>query len=186
MNAGTTNISDLPGSEITNSVGPIQLEQKELYQSPQQDSVIVNNNDIMSKLISGVQDAITQGLINLPQRDIPRDTLAHQTDPEAKPNYIPPAQNEDYISNQKKFEQIRQNPAVPVNLDSLYDDIQGPLMLAVLYFLFQLPIFKYTLYKYTSSMLFHSDGNYNIYGLIVVSGFFGFIYGGFMKFIAMV
>ena len=35
-----------------------------------------------------------------------------------------------------------------INEDSLYDELQAPLLLAVLYFLFQLPFFKKTVFKY--------------------------------------
>ena len=61
------------------------------------------------------------------------------------------------------------------SLDSLYDEIQGPLLLAVLYFIFQLPIFKRVIYKYLP-FLCNMDGNYNINGLFFVCALFGFIY----------
>jgi len=61
------------------------------------------------------------------------------------------------------------------SLDDMYNEIQTPLLLAVLYFLFQLPFFKKAIFKYFPFFC-HTDGNYNINGLIFTCGLFGFIY----------
>ena len=60
-------------------------------------------------------------------------------------------------------------------LDEIYEQLQTPLLLAVLYFLFQLPIFKKTLFKYLP-FLFSTDGNSNLQGLLFVSIMYGFVY----------
>ena len=77
--------------------------------------------------------------------------------------------NYDNIEDFYKAEQ-NQN-----SLDSLYDELQAPLLLAVLYFLFQLPFFKKLLFKYLP-FLCHTDGNYNFNGLLFCCALFGFIY----------
>jgi hypothetical protein len=59
--------------------------------------------------------------------------------------------------------------------DEIYNDLQSPLLLAVLYFLFQLPIFKKLLFKYFS-VLFSKDGNYNINGYLFTSVLFGLLF----------
>ena len=61
------------------------------------------------------------------------------------------------------------------SLDEMYNEIQTPLLIAVLYFLFQLPIFKKMLYSYFP-ILFSTDGNLNINGFIFNSIIFGFIF----------
>ena len=50
-----------------------------------------------------------------------------------------------------------------------------PLLIAILYFLFQLPIFKKYLFIYLP-MLCLNDGNINLYGFLFNSILFGFIY----------
>ena len=66
------------------------------------------------------------------------------------------------------------------SLDSLYDELQAPLLLAVLYFLFQLPFFKRFLYTYIP-FLFSNDGNYNINGFLFTSILFGMLFHLLMK-----
>jgi hypothetical protein len=61
------------------------------------------------------------------------------------------------------------------SLDDIYNEIQTPLLLAVLYFLFQLPFFKNILYKYLP-LLFSNDGNYNIKGFLFISVLFGLLF----------
>ena len=61
------------------------------------------------------------------------------------------------------------------SLDELYNEIQIPLLLAVLYFLFQLPFFKKTLFTYFP-MIFMKDGNYNIYGFVFTSILYGVLF----------
>ena len=66
------------------------------------------------------------------------------------------------------------------SLDAIYDELQAPLLLAVLYFLFQLPFFKKNVFRYLP-FLCHSDGNYNFNGLVFTCGLFGFIYYSLSK-----
>jgi hypothetical protein len=66
------------------------------------------------------------------------------------------------------------------SLDSLYDELQGPLLLGILYFIFQLPIMKKSIFKYLP-FLCNTDGNYNINGLMFSSALFGIIYYSLSK-----
>ena len=59
--------------------------------------------------------------------------------------------------------------------DKLYDDLQTPLMLAILFFIFQLPFLKKQLFLFVPA-LFMNDGNYNLYGFLVVSILFAVSY----------
>ena len=59
-------------------------------------------------------------------------------------------------------------------LETFYEEIQSPLMLAILYFAFQLPAVKRYMFRYLPSSLFNADGNSNLTGLIVTSAIFGF------------
>ena len=62
--------------------------------------------------------------------------------------------------NKKNSNLKRQN-----SLDDTYNEIQTPLLLAVLYFLFQLPFFRKFLFNYLP-VLFSNDGNLNINGFL--------------------
>jgi hypothetical protein len=66
------------------------------------------------------------------------------------------------------------------SLDDMYNEIQTPLLLAVLYFLFQLPFFRKLLFTYFP-VLFSNDGNLNINGFLFSSALFGLIYYGLNK-----
>ena len=66
------------------------------------------------------------------------------------------------------------------NIENIYKIIQVPLLVGVLYFAFQLPIFRKYMLKYIPSV-FNIDGNYNISGLIFVSALFGFGYFGLTR-----
>ena len=59
--------------------------------------------------------------------------------------------------------------------DQIYEEIQTPILLSVLYFVFQLPILRKLLLKYIP-VLFSADGNININGLSFMSVSFGGCY----------
>jgi hypothetical protein len=61
------------------------------------------------------------------------------------------------------------------SLDDMYNEIQTPLLLAVLYFLFQLPFFRKFLFSYFP-VLFSNDGNLNINGFVFTSVLFGLLF----------
>ena len=77
--------------------------------------------------------------------------------------------NEEIINNYNKSHKNSNS------LDEMYNEIQIPLLLSVLYFLFQLPIFKKSLFHYLP-MIFSKDGNYNINGFIFTSCLFGLLF----------
>jgi hypothetical protein len=141
----------------------------------------------INQIVNGLQKASVNGLTQLPSRDIPRTTDAITNDVQIQPNFIPqpnPAQmQEDYIqkmqqSNQSMNEIIDEHNKkanFSSSLDNLYDEIQTPLLLTILFFIFQLPIFKKYLFMYLP-FLFFNDGNYNIKGYLTISILFGCIY----------
>ena len=92
---------------------------------------------------------------------------------EIKPNYIPPPP-EDYIRNFETPEQIiRQNQEEESKKelsDNIYKELQMPILVALLYFIFNLPIIKNLLFRSLPN-LFNQDGNLNIYGYIKADSF---------------
>jgi hypothetical protein len=106
------------------------------------------------------------------------NTQALSNDPQIQPNYVP--QNKiDYITNNEKTEDIIDSYNKKTNhknsLDEMYNEIQTPLLLAVLYFLFQLPFFRKFLFR-NFPILFSNDGNLNINGFLFTSVIFGFFF----------
>ena len=205
MNNSTTSISDLPSDPTGGGIQPgnismsIQENDQQMH-SQQQQSQPANQNQgngtgngfsldqtTINQIVNGLQKASVNGLTQLPSRDIPRTTDAITNDAQIQPNYIPqpnPAQmQEDYI---QKMQQMNQSTNEIIDehnkkanfsssLDNLYDEIQTPLLLTILFFIFQLPIFKKYLFLYIP-FLFFNDGNYNIKGYLTISVLFGSIY----------
>jgi hypothetical protein len=168
--------------------------QQQQEQQPQQANLPQGNGNNFSldqttinQIVNGLQKASVNGLTQLPSRDIPRTTETITNDAQIQPNFIPqpnPAQmQEDYI---QKMQQMNQSTDEIIDehnkkanfsnsLDNLYDEIQTPLLLAILFFIFQLPIFKKYLFLYVP-FLFFNDGNYNLKGYLMISVLFGCIY----------
>jgi hypothetical protein len=134
----------------------------------------------INQIVSGLQQASATGATQLPSRDIPMTTNNLTQDPNIQPNYIPQPQiTQDYIKNEETTDDIINKYNRSLNnsnsLDDMYNEIQEPLLIAILYFLFQLPFFRKNLFNYLP-MLFNKDGNYNIQGFMFTSILFGMIF----------
>lgn len=143
---------------------------------------------MMNELVNGLQKASASGMTNLPSRDIPMNTMNMMSDAQVKPNYVPPMppkeEFEDYINRHDKDMINEEVYNKQVNredtMENIYKMIQIPLLVSVLYFAFQLPIFRKYILKYIPSV-FNADGNYNISGLVFISSLFGLSYFGLTK-----
>ena len=134
----------------------------------------------ISQIVNGLQQASISGATQLPSRDIPMNTTGHSNDAQIQPNYVPLAERQmDYIKDYEQTNDMIDNYNKNVNrnnsLDDMYNEIQTPLLLSVLYFLFQLPFFKRFLFGYFP-VLFSNDGNYNINGFLFTSTLFGLLF----------
>jgi hypothetical protein len=158
-----------------------QMPQQQMQQMPQQQNV-------MNELVNGLQRASASGLTNLPSRDIPMNTTGMMNDAQINPNYVPQnhrkEEDDDYIS---QHEEEAMNEAryskqsnTTDNMENIYKLIQVPLLVGILYFAFQLPVFRKYMLKYIPSV-FSGDGNYNISGLVFVSALFGLGYFGLTR-----
>jgi len=139
------------------------------------------NQKLMNELVSGVQRASMTGMTALPSRDIPRDTGGMMQDAQVQPTYVPqPQRHVDYIQDHETsstLERVMHQNTRGSNradaLETFYEEIQSPLILAILYFAFQLPAVKRYMFRYLPSALFSADGNANLTGLIATSAMFG-------------
>lgn len=185
----TTSINDLPtdpvgGGSVGGNVNLVINEKQEMQSSvPVQvaNGSLSLDQSTISQIVNGLQQASLAGATTLPSRDIPLHTEQLTQDAQIQPNYVPPPQMRDYINEtDDDINNYYRKEKIENSLDSVYDEVQGPLLLAVLYFLFQLPFFKKIIFRYLP-FLCHSDGNYNFNGLIFVCGLFGFIYYSLSK-----
>lgn len=185
----STSILDLPTDPISggngnnNGNGNISIKAQETTQPS--NGMTLDPNTI-NQIVSGLQQATMTGATQLSSRDIPMTTSNISTDPQVVPNYVPPPppQNADYLKNYEQtsdmIHQYNRSKQINNSLDDMYTEIQTPLLLAVLYFLFQLPFIKRFLYNYIP-LLFSNDGNYNLNGYLFTSVVFGMIFHFLMK-----
>ena len=179
----STNILDLPtdpagGGNVSNNISITANEIKQ--PAPQSNAGISLDQTTISQIVNGLQQASITGVTQLPSRDIPMSTNGITTDPYVQPNYVPEIpQQQDYIKNYETNEDMinnyNRNSQNADSLDEMYSEIQTPLLLAVLYFLFLLPFFRKNLYTYFP-ILFSVDGNLNINGFLFTSILFGLIF----------
>lgn len=190
-NNGTTSIDSLPISPQTiqynNSINLDIAENKvvhnpsqDLQKSREEDPTVNQKN--LNQFITGIQQASASGMTALSSRDIPQNQEQHTQDQHIQPNFIPQNINEnqgDYILNHQTSEDIvRANAKRQEKVDSLdilYNELQIPILIGVLYFLFQLPVVRKNMYNYLP-MLFTNDGNPNLYGYIMNSVLFAGLY----------
>jgi hypothetical protein len=157
-------------------------------QMPQQQQQQPQQQNVMNELVNGLQRASASGLTNLPSRDIPINTAGMMNDAQVKPNYVPNnyrKEDDDYIGQHEDEEETNEarynNHVASVDsMENIYKLIQVPLLVGILYFAFQLPVFRKYMLKYIPSV-FNTDGNYNIRGLVFVSALFGAGYFGLIR-----
>jgi len=186
--SGVTNINDLPvnpsiGGNVTMTIADSTMAQQQQQSSSPSGQVSLDQTTI-NQIISGLQTASASGATHLPSRDVPINTEDIVKDARILPNYLPPEPQQKYINQNETNEDIlyeQQARAKRANtLDELYDEIQIPLLIGVLYFIFQLPAVRKALNIYIPA-LFNVDGNMNIYGFVFTSTLFGGIYYTLLK-----
>lgn len=133
----------------------------------------------INKLISGIQQASANGLTSLPSSHIPMNTNSISSDVQTRPNFIPETSNNDYIKNDTTNNDIVREHMRKQNkrdsLDIMYDELQIPILIGIVYFMFQLPIFRKYLFTFLPS-LFGKDGNPKLSGYVFNSILFAFVF----------
>jgi len=195
----TTSIDDLPLSSQTPSSSYSGGGGAPLIYSPNIDNNAMASHgptqipgNVMNEVMQGVQRASANGMTMIPTRDIPMNPNAFTHDDQARPNYVPQPQMMathgeggcDYIKEHTSMESIaRANVRQSNQLDTIeaiYYDLQMPVLIGVLYFIFQMPVFRSQLLHFLPS-LFGEDGNLKIMGLIVTSAMFAGTFFVIMK-----
>jgi Fe2+ transport system protein B len=125
----------------------------------------------------------------LPSRHIQQDTTQYAQDEQVQPNYIPKEHSSrDYVRDYEEFtdRNIRKHENENQRnqqIDDILTDLQVPIFVSILYFMFQLPIINAYIFKRFSFLsIYNDDGNFNFYGLVFKSWIFGSIYYMVTKF----
>ena len=113
----------------------------------------------------------------LPGHDIP--TVYHQ-DETVKPSYIPKSTIDvDFVKQHEEIT-IQQHETTKRRMslaDTILTNLQTPILVALLFFIFQLPIFNTMIYKRFTFLSIHdTDGNINMTGVIMKSILFGSVF----------
>jgi len=187
MSIGTTSIDSLPispqsGDNIRMDTYDknIQIENQSqsLQENRDNDPAVQQKN--MNQFVTGIQQASAAGLTELPSRDIPRNQEHISQDIQIQPNHIPNENYQvDYIQEHQTNEQIirsqMKHQENKNKFDIVFDEVQGPIMIGILYFIFQLPIIQKQICKIIPS-LYGSDGNPNLSGYLFTSSMFASVY----------
>lgn len=202
MSQGTTQIDQLP--TVSSSSGtpdqnqlPVQLnnstsENIKVENYGQQLNAQRENEpgsqvppiDYTSQLTTVLKEAQSSGATVLPSRDIPQQTLQMQQDYQIKPDYVPDSKSNDYIGDilnkEKIILQQKQEQNKSDNFDYIYQNIQLPVLVGIIYFLFQLPVIRKNMLTFLPN-LFNKDGMPKLSGYIFNSVVFALFYALLVK-----
>jgi hypothetical protein len=117
----------------------------------------------------------------LPPRDFPKNQDFYNLDEKIQVNYIPPSPplNNDFIrkyeeEKEKEWKKNIDKKRKSNRIDDVIEKTQIPIIVAILFFIFHLPIVNNLIFQKLSFLaIYNTDGNFNMYGLILKSVFFG-------------
>lgn len=194
----SSNISDLPIDPLGNNnlngninmsvianqnSNPNNMQNQMNNQNVVPNSTLNQSNNIdqltINQIVNGIQSASLNGATSLPSRDIPMMENVINNDSYKNTDYIPESSKRNYINENNNETQIinnyNSNQQQKQKIDYYYEELQYPLLISLLYFIFQLPIVKKIITKYIT-FLINNDGNYNLNGLVFMSFLFGLVY----------
>jgi hypothetical protein len=166
-------------NQIPNQM-PNQMSNQIPNQMPNSNNEIPKTQNDYNEMILQLQMAKNNNATNLPSRDIPSNVNNTNitTDEQIKPNYID-NNDEKYINNLETPESvINKNNNIETfnnNLEYIYNEIQIPIVLSILYFIFQLPNTKMFFYK-VFPFFYMKDLNLNLYGSFAISLIFAILF----------
>ena len=154
-------------------------------------------NSFLQTLNQEINQSNGQQAGHLNNRDIPMNTASasiHQ-DPSIQTNYIPQhsssspsssSSKQDYIKEQMTLDDMykkRMEEEKRKYQDiEMYEELQVPILIALLFFVFQLPFVHQHLVQYLP-VLFTQDGSMNFYGYVFKASIFGGLYYALHKFL---
>lgn len=187
--SGTTSISELPNQQPQNNV-VLSIQEKnqvqQQFQPPSNQQSAPRNQVVYqpnAQQQSPPPQIIPQTPANLQSRDIPQNTQQFNDQQQIRPNYIP-EEEQDYIDNEdtlyNMMQRNRREEDKKDKMDLLYDELQMPILVMVLFFGFQMPFFKKMLTKQFPTLI-QTDGNYSLSGYVVSCLIFGGAFYGIKR-----
>lgn len=167
----TSKIEDLPRENVT-------LEKREVEKDVQQR---VDNSQEITNLVKDLNE--NKEVMGLPNRDIPRNPTSITNDASTQPNYVPKQKEEDYIKQYEDFIQTTTSQTKKEKEDQYnawFEEFKLPILATCLFFLFQTPIIRKTIYE-KIPFLFSSDGNPKLHYFVAISLVFGSAFYGSQK-----
>jgi len=190
MEQSTSYIADLPPENITYQLNSMETKiRKDPVQAPPYAPLDIHKNPYLAEGGPQITSLKPQPQHPLPSRDIPQRGYDAMLDVEAQPNYVPvPKLTRDFVRennelSDKKVAQRKRKKQRAKVWRLTWDEVQIPVLLFVLYFLFQLPWLQTLMYKYITFLpLFHGDGIINMYGMGLKAALFSLAYYVLTKF----
>ena len=183
------NMGQQPQMQQPQMQQPQMQQQGQMQQQPQLTSTVASDvrppdpltQNTMNEMMSGLSEAQQQGMTGLPSKDIPMNQSTVANDAQTAVNYVPgqEGQGMDYIgevdTTQQLLQQANSQQLSRDKLEYLYQEFQIPILISLLFFIFQLPVLNSTLLKYLPK-LFNSDGNIKATGILCKTSIFGMCY----------
>lgn len=130
-----------------------------------------HDSQVVNEIVSGIQQAAQSGGLELPSRDVPMNTSNVSMDGQAQSDYVPDVK-ESYIETMETPETILEESTIEQkqidNFNHIYNELHIFILIAFVYFIFQLPVFLKTMMKYLP-FCFSEDKNLNLQGTITKS-----------------
>jgi len=129
--------------------------------------------------------------MQLPSRDIRVDASQFR-DEAVKVNYVPPPPTttdyvREYEDKKKQYKEHNQQKHRVQVADDVFSELQMPILIAILFFIFQMPIINKLMSSTLSFLpIYRADGNANVYGVILKSVLFGSMFYSVNKAIHMI
>lgn len=190
--ASSTKIDDLPMAPTNTTTMPVSSSENIKLETSSTNYMPPNNapampsepvsQDTMSNIMSDIKGS--SDVTRLPNRDIPTSTIQHTNDELKQPNAIPTTENHiDYIKNYDQMIALsQQQQKVEADNNNIYDELQLPVFAGILFFLFQLPFVRKSLFNYLP-MLFINENQPKLTGFMVTSVLFASIIYGLNKYV---
>ena len=173
------NSNNINNNNNNNNNEKIQNYGEQLNNERGSNNAHINPIDYTSQLTSVLKDASASGATVLPSRDIPKNTISIQNDRQIQPDFIPEQENDyigDILNKEKIISQQQKKQNTSDNLEYIFQIIQMPLLVGILYFIFQLPYIRQTIFSMFPN-LYNKDGSQKLSGFIFNSVMFSCLYG---------
>ena len=186
-----TSIDQLPNemtqqkpTKVSNSSNNVQFEVKETSPDPRPPPQVPTelSKESINQIVQSLQESRNDTYLQ--NRDVPMDHQQFSHDEQVQPNFVPESNIEDYIDDEETIADLLKRQEVSQKsqsrLDKIYEELQTPILIMMLYFLFQIPYFKkLTLSKFPG--LFLKSGDYNFGGYMLQTTLFGISYYAITK-----